>query len=1173
MKNINMAFLAAAIAFVFIAPARPAHAACPFTAPDGTFRQTVEWMIDNVDAAGAPASVACTPGSNGDCGLFGVKHWVSEVFELECRGELESGALNNSTLKITFAPGLSSVTLPSASYALDIPLGLNKLIIDGAVSGAEKFAFNAGSSFASTLLYLKCSECGPDDDSPDIELRNLAFHGGARGLYISERNGYKVGIILDSLDLEGNSLSGIEIANVGEQSIAAISNITIEGAQGNGIKIFNSKFAGVNLADIQITGQEGSFIERGVFVLGGRPKVYTIVRPVMNRVNTGLLLTLPSEPIENISIVGAQINFLQRGVALMAYGQGVVIEDSSIIGDHYSWADGCFEDYSAVGIFGSALSALTGVEIINSDIGWTLGNGILIEQNVSGVTVKDSTIHDTCLNGIMAVGDLAMPDPQGIFFDNVSFTGIRGDAVKYTAPIPPNAYADGMINVEATSRGIDAPRASGIDVYRRRVDPATGGPDLQWLQIDVTRYFEWFDRAELFWVDGSTLRPIKIESFSSECAAGSCDYHITTHINGTNLPSYGGGDITDGLIRVAMAKTAGPNSGMSMLSDDVRLSMAHWTDEEVFTVDRCGDDRPGVGLPPEHTACLENVLGDCSLRGALFKAADRRIDGTFTHPIRIIFSNACTILELADTLGIYADDVTLDGSGHTSLTLKPDAGFISGHSLVEVNHPLVYHSAMQYITLDGENRAGVLFDAGYATTNLIKMAFKNIGDGHAGVRAPLTAAAGIIPRRVVNILDSEFWNIGRTGVGVEALITAAGGPFPMRLANVKGINIYGELPEHFISGMIFVPRLIEAARPDFSNMTIDLYGNSVDRRCSSVEAYISYNTSEGIGSPSLEHLHGPPISYPLPPPSQAFVLEGVRFPDDYNLNRMLSWDSLSVSVLCSRSRPGYPEYSYDLTPLMLVLEDLSEYDSDEDDIHEFIDNCPAVANPDQADLDNDEIGDACDSDRDGDGTDNTLDNCPDIANFDQADVDSDSLGDVCDDDIDGDEVLDDDDECPFGADLVVVGGGCARDDDRDGVPDDIDSCPGVPNTGLDLDGDRIDNACDPDNDNDGALNAADNCPAASNPDQADIDSDSLGDVCDNDNDNDGVLDAVDNCRLISNSAQTDTDGDGTGDVCDDDIVVIASCPAPGILQPDGTCLNRSTTPNAPTRGGGCSLIY
>ncbi|MDJ0765846.1 MAG: thrombospondin type 3 repeat-containing protein [Myxococcota bacterium] len=47
------------------------------------------------------------------------------------------------------------------------------------------------------------------------------------------------------------------------------------------------------------------------------------------------------------------------------------------------------------------------------------------------------------------------------------------------------------------------------------------------------------------------------------------------------------------------------------------------------------------------------------------------------------------------------------------------------------------------------------------------------------------------------------------------------------------------------------------------------------------------------------------------------------------------------------------------------------------------DNCPFVANPDQANSDGDDRGDACD-------------NCPSVTNADQSDIDSDGFGDACD---------------------------------------------------------------------------------------------------------------------------------------------------------------------------------
>lgn len=55
-----------------------------------------------------------------------------------------------------------------------------------------------------------------------------------------------------------------------------------------------------------------------------------------------------------------------------------------------------------------------------------------------------------------------------------------------------------------------------------------------------------------------------------------------------------------------------------------------------------------------------------------------------------------------------------------------------------------------------------------------------------------------------------------------------------------------------------------------------------------------------------------------------------------------------------------------------------------------VDNCPDVANTDQANSDGDSIGDACD-------------NCPAVDNEDQADDDSDGIGNVCDDCTDVDQ--------------------------------------------------------------------------------------------------------------------------------------------------------------------------
>ncbi len=67
----------------------------------------------------------------------------------------------------------------------------------------------------------------------------------------------------------------------------------------------------------------------------------------------------------------------------------------------------------------------------------------------------------------------------------------------------------------------------------------------------------------------------------------------------------------------------------------------------------------------------------------------------------------------------------------------------------------------------------------------------------------------------------------------------------------------------------------------------------------------------------------------------------------------------------------------------------------------------------QLDSDSDLVGDMCDDneDIDEDGHQNSLDNCPYIANSDQADHDKDGKGDVCDHDDDNDGIPDDRDNC------------------------------------------------------------------------------------------------------------------------------------------------------------------
>lgn len=1133
--------------------ATAASAECPLKS-----NAITTWTIDSVDPKNTNA--ACLDNQGGDCSLHGVVGKINKVVPAECGAAIKDKTLTNATLVLKFKGALEPVT----SIELDIGLIIHvypgvKLVIDGDLGKGKRFTLRKDDQFQ-IVLDVHCKyinqanalqACDKTITTASLELRNLSLEKGKTAIRVlSGLDATFPNITLEHIDCINQKETGVHFTNLKADNLT-VSDVTVEnhtsGTSSNGFI-----FSGVNLIKGVLQHVGVSRAGKSVNAIGinfyNQSSIagLTIDDAQILGVGKALQFVGTKDGYKNVTITNSVLGtheypVINTPIVFKATGNLLKINNVQSVGGD---AAGIFLESS------SPTDALTNVQIMRSRFEQAT-HGIWIQGNVQTVTVEDVELLgkvETKLvdgveqttsvgeNGIYVKAVANIPEPRKIVYWKTRFRNLKTPA-KYDS-LALNAYTDtvyeapGMIN--SINLGLDTP--ANLTVFRDSKKP-------QWFRVEFS-HSEKVEDGALFWVHEGAWYPMQMTTAGKKkapCQNGLCTFYAESQFDADHLyppPTLAGVPVVPApytgqpLEELSVATMVSADGNASMLSEPQSLLSPNWTDQEILTVDTQTDD---VLL----RACTTKP-DDCSLRGAIALAKEKRTTQKLTHPFVVRFAEDLVAIPLSSALTIDVNDIKLEGVTSAEDTM-PIIIFPNAEGITELVIMANQQQTLSHLWLDGQgNVATAVKSVGAANLILGSTIVNTTGDAIRAEQVQPPAAGQPVPHLFV--FNSTLGLFGGKGVSMakDNLVYLK----KIRLAKTDP----SVSPSFLVSGAAKAPTFIQSTELIYPALpglpiTVTVYGE-VDAPLTTVYGYVRF--------PNDAQWELFPITTQEFLPGAGKVFKAIfSLPDDVTPSVLLQSQNMTLYMMGELAKNG----ELVTTNLSGGAElDFSKSDYDKDGVMDKDDNAPTAANPDQLDSDGDKIGDAGDPDLDGDGKDNGPDNCPAVKNADQIDTDSDGLGNACDPDIDGDGVPNDADLCKFDADFDLVGGLCIKDLDKDTVADDLDNCLGLANTPqFNSDGDGQGDACDTDDDNDGIVDADDNCPVTANTGQTDTDSDTQGDGCDNDDDGDGVDDITDNCLLLSNADQVNGDDDALGNLCDldddNDAVADAQDNCPLVVNP------------------------